>query len=310
MFILLILLFVITTIFTVMSKGRFIKPANMRNILNSMIIATFLTTGAVCLMISGQIDLSTASVGTMTGIIVASLVTTLGIPWPIAVIMSLVCSGGIGFLNAVLINEFGFQAFIATMAVANIAKGLAYLICDTKAIPINDPALLWIGTGRVIFDRIPVSVILALLTLFVYGVILAKTKFGQSIYMIGGNPQAARLSGLKPRKMSYILFINNGVLGGAAGILTAARMKSGNVGGVSASQFAGMTGAILGGVSFGGGSGGMGGAFIGLVVLNGFSNGLTTVGVSSFWQTVASGALLLIALAFDLVGRKKLGTVS
>jgi ribose/xylose/arabinose/galactoside ABC-type transport system permease subunit len=143
----------------------------------------------------------------------------------------------------------------------------------------------------------------------VYGVVLAKTRFGKSIYMIGGNPVAAKLAGLNPKKIWYILFINNAVLGAVAGSLQAMRLRAGTVTGIANGQFTGMTGAILGGVSFGGGSGGMGGAFVGLVLLNGFNTGLMNLGITPYYTTVASGALLLIALAFDYFNARRVSGV-
>ena len=119
--------------------------------------------------------------------------------------------------------------------------------------------------------------------------------------MCGCNREAARLAGLKPKKICYILFINMGFLASLSGIILAARMKSATVTGISGNQFSGITAAILGGISFGGGSGGMLGAFFGLLLLNCFNNGMTVMGVNPYWQTVASGALLLIALMFDFI---------
>jgi len=243
-------------------------------------------------------------VGCLTNLLVAICLTSLGMPWPLALLLALIAAGMIGLFNAVLINEFGFQPFIATMAMASIVQGLTYIVCGTKSIPIKDPAMVAIGTFK-IGGLIPVTIIFALAAFIIYGIILSKTSFGKSIYMIGGNPRAAKLSGMNPKKMSYILFINNAVLGGFAGCLLAFRLKSGAVDAVANSQFAGLTGAILGGVSFGGGSGGMGGAFIGLLLLNGFSNGLTVLGVPAFWQTFGNGALLLIALTFDYFGKRR-----
>jgi ribose/xylose/arabinose/galactoside ABC-type transport system permease subunit len=144
--------------------------------------------------------------------------------------------------------------------------------------------------------------IISLAALVIYGIILKKTMFGRSVYLVGGNPQASLLSGLRPRRISYILFVNAGILSALAGILLAARLRTANTTGITNQQFAGMTAAILGGISFGGGSGGMGGAFIGMMILNGFDNGMTLLNVQPYWKTVASGTLLLLALTVDFVG--------
>jgi len=303
-FLLLILVAIMWVIFSVLSEGTFTSLINIRNILNSIVITIMLTIGAVYLMINGYIDLSTSMVGSMTNLMVAIFLTNYGWPWPIALIVCLVVSAVIGLTNAVLINEFKFQPFIATMAMASVVKGLTYVFCGTTPIPIKDPAMVALGTKR-IGGIFPYTIILALVLMLIYGIILSKTYFGKTIYMIGGNKQAARLAGLNPKKMAYTLFINNAVLGGLAGCLLAFRLTSGTVDAVTNSQFTGMTGAILGGVSFGGGTGGMGGALVGMILLNGFSNGLTVLGLPVYWQNFGSGALLLFALAFDYFGKRR-----
>jgi ribose/xylose/arabinose/galactoside ABC-type transport system permease subunit len=303
MFTLLVLLLLIVIFFTVASKGSFFSLVNVRNILNAIVIVALLTVGAGALMISGQIDLSTGSSGTMCGILMAILLGK-GWPWPAAIAAALATGGLTGAINAILINELHFQGFIATMAMASVTQGLSYAFGSAQTIPVENNTVVYMGTGR-IGDVVPVSIIAVLLIFFAYGVMLNRTKFGRSVYLVGGNPAAASLVGIDPKRISYILFVNSGVLGSLAGCLLAARLKSATVTGIVSNQFSGMTAAILGGVSFGGGSGGMFGAFVGLLILNSFSNGMTLIRISPYWQTFASGALLLFALSLDFLGAKR-----
>jgi ribose/xylose/arabinose/galactoside ABC-type transport system permease subunit len=303
MFTLLLMLLVIVAVFTVFSKGAFLNWKNIRSIINSTVVVTLLTIGASLLLISGNIDLSTGAVGTLCGIVLSKLLAD-GVVWPAALIISVLIGAVCGSLNAVLINELRFQAFIATMAMASVTQGLTYAVSDAQSIKIKDPAMVALGSKE-LFGAIPVTILVALGAFVIYGIILNKTRFGRSIYLIGGNWHAARLSGLHPKKISYILFINSGALGGLAGILLAARLRTGTVQGIINSQFSGMTAAILGGVSFGGGSGGLGGVFIGLLILSSFNNGTMVVGVTAYWQTVASGLLLFLALTFDWIREKR-----
>jgi ribose/xylose/arabinose/galactoside ABC-type transport system permease subunit len=302
-FTLLLILLIIVIIFAVFSKGAFLQWKNIRSIVNNMVVVTFLTVGASLLLISGNIDLSTGAIGTLCGIILSKLLAN-GIPWPTALIVSLATGAAFGTFNAVLINELRFQAFIATMAVASITQGLTYVVSDAQSIKIKDAAMVALGSKEIL-GVIPVTIVVALAAFLIYGIILNKTKFGRSIFLIGGNWHAARLSGLHPKKISYILFINSGTLGGLAGILLAARLRTGTVQGIINSQFSGMTAAILGGVSFGGGVGGLGGVFIGLLILNSFNNGTMVIGVTTYWQTVASGLLLFLALTFDWIRARR-----
>ncbi|MDR1589451.1 MAG: ABC transporter permease [Oscillospiraceae bacterium] len=304
MFVLLLLYIAVAAFYTIISKGQYLYWVNIRNILSSMVITAYLTCGAVFLMISGNIDLSTAQVSTISGILMAQFLMK-GFPWPLAILAVLAGAALVGFINAVLINEVKFQPFVATMAVSYMVQGGMLLLSHGAAVEVSNKYIVWLGTYR-IAGQFPVNILFTFAIFTIYGVVLAKTKFGKKIYMVGGNPVAAKLSGINPKKVWYILFINNAVLGSVAGMLQAARLRSGSATGIAGGAFAGMTGAILGGVSFGGGSGGMGGAFVGLVLLNGFNSGLTLIGINPYWQTMASGALLLIALTFDYFNTKRL----
>jgi ribose transport system permease protein len=124
--------------------------------------------------------------------------------------------------------------------------------------------------------------------------------------MIGGNSTAARLAGLNPKKISTILFLTSSMVAAFAGVLMTAKMHSGQPSGGSGAEFEAITGAVLGGVAFSGGKGNLLGCFIGLLIIQGFSNGLTIINISAFWQIVAKGLLLIAALVFDFFRRKRL----
>lgn len=297
LFTLFILLVVIIVGFAIASGGRTLKIRNIRNILQSITVVSLLAIGAGMLLIGGQVDLSLAGIGTMGAMVVAALLRA-EVAWPIALIAALVTCAACGAINAFMVNQMRFPTFIATLAMASVAQGVGYIISQGKQIDIKHPVFSFIGTQR-IAEFIPYSIIISLLALLIYGIILKKSKFGRSIYLCGGNPEAARLTGLKPVKVSYALFINAAVLAGVAGIMLASRLKAATCDGIAAQQFTGLTAAILGGISFGGGAGGMGGALVGILILNCFDNGMQVIGVPTYWQTVASGLLLIAALTFD-----------
>lgn len=303
MFTLVILLAAIVLVYTILSGGAFLRARNIRNILQSTTVVSLMTIGAGLLMISGYIDLSLGGTGTMCAMLMAYLLRA-NLPWYAAVILALACGGVAGAFNAFCVNELNFQPFIATLATALVTQGIGSIISGGINIDISNPLLTFIG-GERIFDFIPYSLVISLFALLVYGVILKQTKFGRSIYLVGGNADAARLAGIRPKRISYILFINAGCFAALAGILLSARLKTANVTGVTNSQFTGITASILGGISFGGGSGGMGGALIGILILNCFSNGMTIIDVNPYWQTVASGLLLIFALTADVLNERR-----
>lgn len=307
-FALLVLLAVIVLFFMFTSAYKFVNPINIRNILNSMVIYSLLAIGVAMLIISGEIDLSPGYVGTFSGVLFAVLSEQAGLPWYLSLVLCLSAGAVFGLFNALLVNKFKLPSFIATLATGPfIVKGFTYILAEGGVITLSgstdDNFIILLGLYR-IAKIVPVSIILALIAFIVYGVILAKTEFGRSVYLIGGNKQAAQFAGIKPKKISYILFANSGFLGALAGIIYTGRLKAGNVEGTNTYTFAAITAAIIGGISFTGGSGTMFGCFLGLLIINSFSNGLSILGVSPYWQAVASGLLLLVALVFDYISMR------
>ena len=300
-FTLLVLLLLIVLFFWSFSMNHsYLSIKNITSILNSMVLYILFAVAVSFLIISGEFDLSPGYIGTAAGATLAGLLAKTGTPWFIAVIICLLIGIGFGLFNALLVNKLRIQSFIATLAVGSfLARGYSLIVADGRAVSISDPAIVWVGTHRIWDNIVPVTVIISLAVILIYGVILSKTKFGRSVYLCGGNRQAALLAGLKPQKLSYILFANSGMLGAFAGILYAGRLKSGNLSGTNSYAFPAVTAVIFGGISFGGGSGDMLGCFLGLLIINGFNNGLTILRVSPYWQDVAAGVLLLLALTFD-----------
>ncbi|MDR1067730.1 MAG: ABC transporter permease [Clostridiales Family XIII bacterium] len=304
--ILLFFLIALILAFAVLSGGGTLRPSNIVNILQSITIVSLLTIGAGTLMIAGEIDLSLGGIGTMSAFIAALLLKN-GVPWFGALLAAVAVGAFVGLINGFLVNELGFQSFIATLATTSITTGVGYIFTGGMGVTIEDPVFRFIG-NEFIGGYIPFSVLIAVIALVVYAVLLNKTKFGRSVYLVGGNRAAARIAGLKPKKILYGLFINAGALAALAGTLLASKLLVANTVGITSSQFAGLTAAILGGISFGGGTGGMGGAVIGIFILSCFNNGMTMVNIQPYWQTVASGALLLAAISMDFLStarRKK-----
>ena len=184
-----------------------------------------------------------------------------------------------------------------------VFRGFAYILCDGRPVSITDSAYLSLGSIRIL--TIPLSVWIMLVLILVFGLILAKTKFGRSVYAIGGNKDAARLAGLNPQRTVTILFILMGVVTALGGIVFSSRMHSGQPAANVNLEFDAITAVVLGGVSFTGGVGNMAGTILGVILIQAFNTGLIMVNVPSFWQYVARGALLLFALTSDYIRKTK-----
>lgn len=306
-FVMFLVLVVVIALFSFMNKNYFTYN-NIVSVLNAAAIVGMLAIGQTYLIIAGQIDLATGNTAALFGVIMALLLKNPALPWPIALIMTIVFSFIVGFINAALVNIFDLQPFIATLAMASVCRGAAYLFADGKPVTIaNQDAFMQIGVGNVL--GVPVPAIIVVVLFIVFGFILSRTVFGRSIYMIGGNPTAARLAGLKPKRINTILYLISAAIAALAGIIVAARMHSGQPGSVAGSEFEAITAAVLGGVAFSGGTGNLAGCFLGLLVIQFFSTGLTVVNVSAFWQILAKGLLLIGALIFDYLRKKRLEKV-
>jgi ribose transport system permease protein len=301
---LLIALVLIIIIFSILTDNKFFQVNNIINILIASAIVGLVAIGESYLLIAGHVDLSPGSVAAFSGVLVTLLLSK-GLSMWIAMPMIIIVGLGIGFINSLLVNKIKLEPFIATLASMSVFRGLAYIICDGKAIFVTDKHFLKMGVGRIF--NIPIPVIIFLVMFIIFAVILAKTRFGRSVYMVGGNATAARLAGINAQKVNTKLYMMTAAFAALGGCILAARMSSGQPMASEGLEFDAVTAAVLGGVAFSGGIGTLGGALIGLFIMQGFNNGIMILNVPSFWQTVARGLLLIAALSFDYFRNMKRG---
>jgi ribose/xylose/arabinose/galactoside ABC-type transport system permease subunit len=304
MLVIVIIVFIIISPMANLGMQIFFRPRTFWRILQDLAVPGFLTIGVGCLIVAGNIDLSAANVASMAGVIIATGVAWNGTPWWLAIILALVAAAVVGLVNGILVNELKQVPFIATMAVSTILMAVMQIISTNAAgmvigiVNFTSRQVSTIGQFR-IWGEVPAASVVMALFFLVYGLVLSRSKLGRTLYLMGGNRAATHLAGINPRKITYFLFINCSMLAALSGIVSAGRTGMGGSAMLMAMQFTGMTAAILGGISFGGGSGGMGGAFLGLLVINTFGMGMTSSGGNAYLTTIMQGALLLIALTFD-----------
>lgn len=297
---LLIAFIIMVAVFSFSNKNYF----TARNLVNVLISASL--TGLVCigesmLLIGGMMDLSAGATAAFSGV-AAGLLLQAGVPMPVTFIIVLLCGALIGCCNSFFITKLKINAFIVTLALQSVIRGFGYIISDGKGIMVADPTFLKMGTAKLFNSSLLSFPILMLLLFFViFNIVLTKTRFGREIYIVGDNPNAARLAGISIERTTSKLFIIMGMLSAFGGMILAARMNAAQPQACNNLEFDGITAAILGGIAMSGGYGTLGGAFIGLFILQGFNNGLIMMNVQSFWQNVAKGVLLLLALSFDYI---------
>ena len=291
----------VTIIFTSINKN-FFSYQNLINILIAASLTGLVAIGHTYLIIAGLNDLSSGSLAAFSGVMAALFVSNLGMNFWLALFLTIIIAAIIGVFNTWMVCGIKLDPFIATLVTQAILRGFAYILNNGKAVPVSNETFITLGKAR--FLTIPLTVWILIIGYIVFGFILAKTKFGRSVYAIGGNKIAARLAGLSPKKIILTCYMMMGALCAIGGIILAARMNSGQPSACVNLEFDSITGVILGGVSFSGGVGNMGGTILGVLLIQAFNTGLTMVGVQSFWQYVARGALLLIALAIDYLRKR------
>lgn len=296
--ILFLLLILVIVIFTIVSP-IYATLDNIRSIFFSCSLVGMMCCGMAPRLIGGSPDLSAGAIGMMGGIIVAKLLEA-GMHWLPALVITCIAGIFCGYVNAVLVTKLKFAAFIATLAMSSVWQGLALVWTFAQNVPIADQSFWNVG-GYSLFGFIPVPFIITVVMFIIYGIVLSSTEIGRKIYMTGGNMNAARLAGINIGKMHSILFCNVGLCAGFAGAVYAARLHTATVSSVIGQELTAITASVLGGVAFTGGQGNMVGAFIGILLLNFFNNGLVCIGLNSFWQITATGVLLLLALTIDFI---------
>lgn len=294
----LILVIAVLVVFFQIMNRNYLSIENVRGILNAASIVGVLAIAMSCLIIGGQIDLSAAAIACVCGMF-ATFISNAGVNWVLAFVCAIIIGAVIGAVNALLVVRFNLKAFIATLAMAKAMEGLARVLSNSNTVPVADTKFWILGSATV--AGIPMPFIITLILFIIYGVILSKSKLGRKIYMCGGNANAARLAGINTKKIHTFLFVNSGLLCAFGGAVYTSRLRTGTPTAIIGKEFDAITVAVLGGVAFTGGAGGMAGCFIGLLLINSFNFGLSVISVPTYWNVVAQGLLLVLALALDFI---------
>lgn len=295
----LVIALVLTVAIFSFSNPNYFTDRNLISVLTSASLTGLICVGESMLLVSGMMDLSPGAIAAFAGVM-AGLLLKAGVPMAATFVLVLLSGAFIGCCNAFFVTQLRINAFIVTLALQSIVRGFAYIISDGEGIMISNHSFLQMGNAKIFGSRFLTFPIVILLVVFaIFYIVMKFTRFGREIYIVGGNPTAARLAGISTKKTTYKLFIIMGLLAALGGMILAARMNASQPQACVNLEFDGITAAILGGVAMSGGYGTLGGAFIGLFILQGFNNGLIMMNVQSFWQNVAKGALLLLALSFD-----------
>lgn len=291
---LIVALLILVILFGSFRPEAFFTGRNLTAILNAVTILGIVAIAQTIVIISGGIDVSVgANVGLCS---VFAAVTLLHVDVAFVGALAAIVAGTLaGLMNGLLITKGRVNPIITTLATLAIFQGLSFIISDGRAIGILNQPFNWLGRGRV--AGIPVTIIVFTLIAVSMAVFMRSTDIGRKIYAIGGNPKAARLSGISIEKYRIAIFTLCGSICGVAAILLSARATSGQPASGSAGlELEAITAAFLGGCTMAGGRGSIAGTVLGVLVIGVLSNGMLLMQVPNFYQLVAKGALLLAAV--------------
>ena len=296
-----IVVLIIMCVAVALATDKFLTTNNIISVLRQISINTYIALGMTLIIILGHIDLSVGSIVAMSGTLTVGFIVNQGLPLGVAIVAGLLVGTAAGFISGLIVANFKVPAFIITMAMMNIASGIAYVYTGGQSTRITNKLFIEIGTGY-LFNVIPLPVVYMVVLIILFSFILSKTKFGTYVYAIGGNREAARLSGVPIKKIEIIVFTISGLLSAFAGLVLCSRMYSGQPSVGSGYELDAIAACVLGGTSMTGGKGRISGTVFGAMVIGIISNGLNLIGVSSYWQLIIKG--LIIACAVLLDGQK------
>lgn len=272
----------------------FLSTNNALNILTAIAVTGILAAPGTVLLIAGHVDLSVGAATALCGVVVATTAPELGVTG--AVLFALLAGVLVGVLNGTLVTLVGVNSLIVTLGGLAAFRGAAFLVADGQTVLM--PGFSWLGTARP-FLNIPVPVILFVLVAAAIFVVLRYTVFGRNVYAIGANPVAARLVGIRSRTVLFVAFVASGLGAALAGLLLTSQLSAAVPNAAQGLELTVVTAIVLGGASLKGGRGSVLGTVLGLMIIGVLNNGLTLMNVSSYWQQVASGVLLITAVSFD-----------
>ncbi|WP_125588940.1 ABC transporter permease subunit [Companilactobacillus jidongensis] len=295
----LLALIVLVILVTVLSPG-FIQPNNLLNLLRQVSINAVIAFGMTFVILTGGIDLSVGSILALTGAVTATLLST-GISPVIALLAGIALGSLLGFVNGLLIAYGKAAPFIATLATMTIFRGATYVFTNGNPITgtkMNDSFLFqFMGRGYLLGIPFPIF-IMAIVYLVLY-LLLHKTTFGRKTYALGGNENAAFIAGVKTKMVTIWIYTISGLMAAIAGIILTSRLSSAQPDAGTSYEMDAIAAVVLGGTSLAGGKGRIFGTLIGALIIGTLNNGMNLLGISSFYQQIVKGIVIIIAVLLD-----------
>jgi ribose transport system permease protein len=282
----------------------FFSVRNALNILDQVTVLGILAVGMTLVIVIGGIDLSVGSILAFGMMVMGWLKDSFNVPLPLAILIALLCGAVCGLINGLLVTKARLPAFIATLAMMSISRGLANIVTDGRQVVGFPDWFTSLSTVRH-FGFLSITVALFLILVAITWIYLRYRSAGRSLYAIGGSAEVARLAGIKVQTLTIWVYIAAGTLAGIAGIAQASRLDSSEPSAGLGYELDTIAAVVIGGASLSGGIGGIGGTIVGVLIIGVLHNGLNLIGVSPFIQQVIIGAVIAVAVMADTLRRRE-----
>jgi ribose transport system permease protein len=301
----LVILLALVIAFSLASEN-FLTVDNLRNILRQYSVPAILAVGQTIVIVSAGIDLSVASTAALSGSVMGVMYAHEGYPEPVALLMGLAAGFAVGAINGFVITKWRVPDFIATLGAFTAVRGIALLVTDGLPVPDYTKA----KEGRTVPETVttlgaesvfgvPLIAVVAGACALLGWFILSRTTLGRSAYAIGGNREAARVSGIRVERTKWAIYVFSGLMAAIAGFMLTGRQGSANALMGEGMELQSIAAVVVGGTNLFGGEGTIGGTIIGVLIIGVLNNGLNILGVADFWQRVVNGSIIVAVVALD-----------
>lgn len=294
----------------------FLTSKNLFNLTSQMSINALLATGLTYVIILGGIDISVGSVAALAGVCAAMIglkIPNLNTATSVLVLLAsaLVIGSLCGFFNGIMITKFKVVPMITTLAMMTIARGVTYIITGGIAVFGLPSSFSWLGAGRLFKSAahpnglVPIVSVFTILVVFVFHFLLSKTVFGRHVYATGSNINVAHLSGINIKKVTLTSYVLCSITAALGGVLVASKLQNGQPAACEGYEMYAIASTVLGGTSLAGGTGSVARAMFGVAIIAVINNGMNLLHISSYWQKVVIGSIILLAVVLDMAQKRK-----
>ena len=304
----LLIVLIALIVYVSLTEDAFLSQANITNILRTSAIPLVLAGGMTLVLFTAGVDLSVGATLALCGVFYAQMSVDREIPGVLALLLTLVVGAGLGLFNGFLIGKVQMSFFVVTLGTLSLYRGIAFLWRDESVDMFTKELPAFLGNDALFGDTVPIGFLVAIGLYLLLAVVLRYTSFGRSVYAVGGNREAAELSGIRAGRVVALVYVISGMCAALGSVMLIGRTTIAVATAGTGIELNVAAAVLLGGAALSGGVGSIWGTLLGVMFLQVLSNALDLAGVSGFWQQIVTGAILITAIYLDSVRSRRIGS--